>query len=294
MPGAEIFSKGYSLFYQHQQSNFTKKRILRSFGRAFRRGTFFARHYLKQFFRDHPMEILEVGAGSGYFAQGIRKVFPKANITYIDIVDDLALYYKMHFTCSAITGEFRASQFQKKKFDLVIARDLLEHLRDPHQFMLDVNAVLKPDGLFYFITPNGRENLWLINQAHIHGKKESLLFINHVHYFLAQVLDRLLSSAGFKITMGFKCGLKGHKKGLGHKTFNNLTEQKPPYIDSTIPIQLSSKLWRHDPKKITGSMLHGGGVVSRLYSSFRDKPTGRCNFYDEKGHEFFVLAEKKR
>lgn len=292
MPDASIFSKGYGLYYQHKQQNFTRKQILQRFQRDYRRGGYFARTYLRKYIPNKPLDILEVGAGNGYFSQGVKYTFPGSAITYIDIVEDLCKYYKMHFECSTIAGEFSAALFPQKKYDIVIARDLIEHLTDPHQFMLDVNAVLKPGGLFYFITPNGRENLWMTNQRFIHGKNESLIMINHVHYFLAGVLDRLLEKTGFEKLLGFKWGLKGYKKGLGHRQFTKFPKQKMPSMDSHAPVRLSSDLWKHDPSDITSSRLHGLGVISRLYSSIRDIPYGRCDFYEDKGRQFFVLAQK--
>jgi 2-polyprenyl-3-methyl-5-hydroxy-6-metoxy-1,4-benzoquinol methylase len=293
MPDADLFSRGYSLYYQHQQSRYTRRRTLRSFQRDFRRGTHFARAHLTHLRHPgNPLSILEIGAGSGYFSQGIGRVFPDTTVTYIDIVPDLCAYYTGHFECTAVAGEFQANLFPENRFDLVIARDLLEHVRNPRTFMEDVGAVLKPDGLFHFITPNGRENLWLINQALLHEEREAVILINHVHYFLPQVLDRLLSVAGLQKLVGYKWDLKGHKKGIGHKTMRTVPNLDLPDMDtdrSTCPV---SRLWEHHLEEVTSSLLHGGGPLSRLYSSIRDSPRGRCGYDAPQGRQFFVIAGK--
>jgi 2-polyprenyl-3-methyl-5-hydroxy-6-metoxy-1,4-benzoquinol methylase len=292
MPDADTFSRGYSLYYQLSQPGFTRKRIIRDFCRAYRRGGYFAEKHLQQLIPRKSLDILEVGAGNGYFAQGIKRVFQNSRITYIDIVKDLAKYYKDHFDCNTIISEFRAAFFPEKKFDLIIARDLLEHLRDPYQFLQDANFVLKDGGYIYFITPNGRENLWLCNQLLIHEGREYLVIINHVHYFLPEVLDRLLSNTGFEKKIYFKWGLKGHKQGIGHREFIDFPQQELPVLKENVPVQLISVLWKHKQREVTGSLLHGLGKISRIYSSYRDRPKGRTDFYDYKGHEFFVVAQK--
>jgi len=101
-----------------------------------------------------------------------------------------------------------------------------------------------------------------------------------------------LDAAGFEKTLGFKWGLKGYKKGLGHKEFKTVPQQALPEINPDTEIRLSSQLWKHDRKRITGSLLHGVGMMSRLYSSIRDMPKGRCNYYENKGRQFFVMARK--
>jgi 2-polyprenyl-3-methyl-5-hydroxy-6-metoxy-1,4-benzoquinol methylase len=46
------------------------------------------------------------------------------------------------------------------KFDLIIARDILEHVIDISMVIKNVKQYLKEDGIFHFITPNGHEDVW--------------------------------------------------------------------------------------------------------------------------------------
>jgi 2-polyprenyl-3-methyl-5-hydroxy-6-metoxy-1,4-benzoquinol methylase len=288
----DTVSRGYSLLYQLEHSAISRKRRIRYFRRDYRRGGYVARNYLVPLISNRPLDILEVGASNGYFSQGVKYNFPTSRITYIDIVEDFAVYYKDHFDCTAVTGEFGADKFRKHKFDLVIARDLLEHVRDPYQFLKDASAVLREGGFIHFITPNGRENLWITNQLHIHQGRESLLRINHVHYFLPETLDRLLQSSGFEKRIYFKYGLKHHKRGIGHKKFTDFQQQELPDIDYSNKVELSSVLWKHDRQEVTKALLYNMGFLSRLYSIKRDRPWGRVGYYDPKGSEFLVVAQK--
>jgi len=46
--------------------------------------------------------------------------------------------------------------FEKNTFDIVVAFQLIEHLRDPLRFIEEIKRVLKPGGVFILATPNKR------------------------------------------------------------------------------------------------------------------------------------------
>lgn len=293
IPTSEIVQKGCELLYRHQQSSLRKDKVLRGFARSYRRGGYFARKYLKKHFKNYPsIQLLEVGAGDGYFSQGIKKVLPKTEISYIDIVPDLVNYYQKHFSCETFAGEFHQEAFSNKKFDIIILRDLLEHLRDPTDFLKQANKVLNRNGHIFFITPNGKEDFWLCSQRYLHTQKEHLILLNHFHYFLPESLNYLLSHTGFKLEVGFKYGLKGHKKGLGHKEIKDFKKEAPPKEKELKNAPSITEVWKHDPKFISKQILHNQGVFSKLYGLVSDTEKSIVNFFAPEGHEFFVLAKK--
>ena len=51
-------------------------------------------------------------------------------------------------------GELKNAHFGDDTFDLVTARQLIEHLPDPKDFVREVTRILKPGGRFVLITPN--------------------------------------------------------------------------------------------------------------------------------------------
>jgi SAM-dependent methyltransferase len=53
-----------------------------------------------------------------------------------------------------VAGEFDGAKFGDRKFDLVMASYVLEHLSDPLSFFLSARSVLRPGGVFAFLTPN--------------------------------------------------------------------------------------------------------------------------------------------
>lgn len=86
----------------------------------------------------------------------------------------------------------------------IISSNLIEHLRQPLDFLLDVKRVLREEGKFILITPNGlglQEMLTALTGKYAgiehYCKDEGLL--HHIYVWNKYNMDLLLEEAGFKI-----------------------------------------------------------------------------------------------
>lgn len=292
MPGLDVIKEGGRRLYLTQQATKSRRRMLRYFSRSYRRGGHFALHYLRKLGICDAPSILEVGAGNGYFSQGVKKIYPEAKIYCLDVVEDLLVYYKKHLDCEPVIGEFSSEKFNDKKFDLIIARDILEHVRDPVQMLHDAYKLLKPGGLLFFITPNGREDVWESSQLFKHNGSASLMWQNHFHYFLPETLHKMLSTVGFREEVAFKWDLKRHRKGMGHADMPDLKPEPAPEFGKEQTLEPLSVKWDHEPEEVTSSWLHNLGWLSRIYSAVVDREKKRVDYMDPKGKEFFVISRK--
>jgi 2-polyprenyl-3-methyl-5-hydroxy-6-metoxy-1,4-benzoquinol methylase len=298
IPSVDIVSAGCDRLYRIQQSGARRDQIIRGFAKSYRRGALFARQHLKKKVGEkRQMRVLEVGAGDGYFAAGLQAEIPEAQITVVDIAEGLAKYYENHHPgFSAFSGEM-SSEFvsellkgSDKKFDLVVFRDLLEHVRQPRAFLEAVSACSADRGLIFFITPNGKEDFWMIHQRFSKLGTRTLLLLNHFHYFLPSTLTRLLQETGFGVKTAFKFGLKQHREGLGRVEFSEFEKQEMPAVpEETLPLK---DLWGHSPQEVRSRLLSNLGPLSQFYSHFADRESGRVALDSPHGHEFFVLAQK--
>jgi len=169
-----------------------KRNLLRNY----RRGIVFARSLRKR--GHHPETILEFGPGSGYFSAGIQFIFPGCRITVADIVDEvLKLNKEIHGFSIFSDSPEDIHLFGNRKFDLIIARDILEHVTDIGKVIRNMAVLLNPDGLLHFLTPNGKEDVWghYLNWKFL--KRPSDLLINHVNYFEGAGLLNFLTGSGF-------------------------------------------------------------------------------------------------
>lgn len=292
IPGLDVIKEGGRRLYLTHQATQSRRRMLKYFSRSYRRGGHFALHYLKKLGICDAPSVLEVGAGNGYFSQGVKKIYPRADIFYLDVVEDLLAYYKKHFECEPVIGEFSSESFNEKKFDLIIARDILEHVRDPVQMLNDAYQLLKPGGLLFFITPNGREDLWESSQLFRHKGYANLIWQNHFHYFLPETLHEMLSKVGFKEEVAFKWNLNLYRRGMGHAEMPNIKPEPIPVFGKEKALEPLSVKWEHDPKEVTSSWRHNLGWLSRVYSAIVDREKDRVSYMDTKGKAFFVIARK--
>lgn len=212
MLSAKVMSTGVYAYYLMQKASESEKSRIRNSARNFRKGYAFAKSLPGDF---KPVKILELGPGDGYFLRGVRSVFPQARYFAWDIVPEVARAMRKDHGYSPLSGGFEKLK-TKEKFDLIIARDVIEHFAETGDVLKQVVKLLQPHGLFHFITPNGHEDLWkfyVLNRLHKDSKAELLL--NHVNYFDGAGLDRFLRSIGLNRVEYYTYDFSSWKMGIG-------------------------------------------------------------------------------
>jgi len=216
MLSEEDTAKGCLAYYIEETLRCSMAEQKRNLIRNFRRGVLFGNSLRMRNYR--PRDILELGPGSGYFLQGLKFVFPEVRITVMDInAEVLTLNKNQHGyeTCNSIPENHIAAL--DHRFDLVIARDILEHVADIGGVIENVRKYLRPQGLFHFITPNGHEDIWKHYLTYRYLHKPSELLINHVNYFDGKGLLDYLVAHSFSAIDYYTSGLKPARRGTGWK-----------------------------------------------------------------------------
>ncbi len=94
---------------------------------------------LKQYLRDHPdLTILNIGSLSG----DLRTLHP--HIWNLDIV---------HYPSVDIVADAHHLPFRDGSLDMILFKNVLEHIRDPALAMSEIHRVLKPGGVLYIKLP---------------------------------------------------------------------------------------------------------------------------------------------
>jgi len=187
----EQMELGCKAWYIDQQIHTDIHGQKKGFKGAFRRGVAFAVLLKKK--KIFPRTMLELGAGDGYFARGLQYVFPQLKVTCVDIVPEVMDYLENHHGFSTIRAELESLNAQEHgTYDLVVARDVLEHTSQPMTVFKNIHQVLNSDGYFHMVSPNGFEDMWGFYARNQLSKKPAELLINHVSYFDPYSLKLLL------------------------------------------------------------------------------------------------------
>lgn len=96
--------------------------------------------------------ILDIGCSAGFFLKVAKEIGWKT--CGIEISDDTAQIARHRYGLEVLTGTIEETGITQGSFDVVTMWDLIEHARNPMKTMLNVNKVLKDEGLLFLSTPN--------------------------------------------------------------------------------------------------------------------------------------------
>jgi SAM-dependent methyltransferase len=132
--------------------------------------------------------ILDFGCGSGYFIETARKYF---NAEGIEFSDNLRYWLKKKL--NLVT--FKTLSETRKKYDVITAFDVIEHVENPTNLLKEFKKKLKKDGIILIYTPN-RDSLGF----NFLGYNNNLLVPPaHLFYFNKSSFDIMAKKAGLKI-----------------------------------------------------------------------------------------------
>lgn len=158
-------------------------------------------------------QLLDLGGGRGGLVEKIQAEVGSATTLDPDLPS--LLEHRAH-AIARICALAEAIPLPANQFDLVTATWLLEHLPDPKAVFQELNHVLKPGGVFIFLTPNARHPLLIANQAsrilprlqqffvpRLYDRAEADTFPVQYRANTPSALHRLCEQTGFTLTLHF-------------------------------------------------------------------------------------------
>ncbi|PIV00992.1 hypothetical protein COS54_01870 [Candidatus Shapirobacteria bacterium CG03_land_8_20_14_0_80_39_12] len=102
-------------------------------------------------------KILEIGCGRGFYLKTLKEVWPKLEVTGIDL--NLEYLKKAEEFVGELKVNLRVADatklpFEDKTFDRIIATEILEHIPDDQKAIAEIYRVLKPGGMVMITVPN--------------------------------------------------------------------------------------------------------------------------------------------
>ncbi len=143
--------------------------------------------------RTQPLEILEVGTGSGFFLEFASENFANSRFTGLEY-DERLLQETASRAPQANLRQGNAENFDlgKGKYDLIVSFQVIEHLYNPAAMLDKVKAHLKPGGIFLVTTPNLSGLGARLMKEGWHGYRDDHVSLKH-----KQDWDTLITSHGF-------------------------------------------------------------------------------------------------
>lgn len=131
--------------------------------------------------------FLDIGAGKGNFLKAMHERFLEFDYHAIEPSKSYQPLSKIPFLKSHSKSFFASNLFPKSLFDYVSMINVLEHVPNPCDFMLDVRKVMAEDAMVLVEVPNFENNLI------------DLLACDHVSKFFPDSFENLLRKTGFDV-----------------------------------------------------------------------------------------------
>jgi 2-polyprenyl-3-methyl-5-hydroxy-6-metoxy-1,4-benzoquinol methylase len=151
--------------------------------------------YLEQFEKDNKsvgdLSLLEIGCGMGDFLLAAQEKGFK--VSGLEVTDHLVEFVNRRLGFSGVQkGYIENVAYQKGSFDVVAFFDVIEHVRNPVEYMKRVNGLLKTSGKVFLATP--ALDSW---SAKLLGNNWMEFKVEHLSYFNKKSITQLLEKTGF-------------------------------------------------------------------------------------------------
>lgn len=140
---------------------------------------------IKKHFPAGRPKILDLGCGTGILMTELERY---ADVTGVDFSEQAVNFSRERGLRNVSLGDATKISFAGESFDIVLALDVLEHIKDDSKAISEIRRVLKPGGKTIIFVPTFKI-LWSVTDE---------LSEHHRRYNL-KMLKRLLKKEGFSI-----------------------------------------------------------------------------------------------
>jgi 2-polyprenyl-6-hydroxyphenyl methylase/3-demethylubiquinone-9 3-methyltransferase len=119
----------------------------------------FIKDCLVEFNIPYPADILDIGCGGGLLCEPFAKLGHNltgldASLSTIDVAKTHSKSEKLDINYIHGTAEEYLANNPNKKFDVIFAMEIIEHINSPIDFIKTIQQFLKPSGLLFISTIN--------------------------------------------------------------------------------------------------------------------------------------------
>jgi len=138
--------------------------------------------------------VLDVGCGNGDFLRLLQQHY-RCRVNGLDISENAARLAKKQYGIDVFWGDILSAPYEKKSFDLITLRSVIEHISDPKGAMEKAFTLCKPSGLLFIKTPNYDS----FGAKLFKDKWYPLDCPRHLYLFSPSTISALLEKCGFEV-----------------------------------------------------------------------------------------------
>lgn len=129
--------------------------------------------------------VLDYGAAKARSLYHLLERRPDISPYVFDVSED----YRSHWNWVAQSNQatYSVPEAWNRRFDLITAHFVLEHVRDPVSVFKDVSRLMVPNGRFFFTVPD------------VVGNPADMIVVDHLNHFTETSLQAALEKAGMKM-----------------------------------------------------------------------------------------------
>lgn len=171
------------------------------------------RKFISEFYNNKKINIVDLGCGNAKFSIFLKKNID-CNLVGVDSNKKALSDAKKNGVDQTVEihdfNNDRLFAKLKKKYDLIICKDVLEHLVDPSFFVDQINQITKKDGYFIVSVPN---------HFSFYGRLKFLFFNNldtwkyfpdyerwnypHIRFYTYESILKLMDISGFEVIRNY-------------------------------------------------------------------------------------------
>jgi len=157
--------------------------------------------YLRQYLSGE--NILDIGAGYGYYSSWMAKKNAACKVTALDYLD-----YKTDgsFTYTKCNLE-QVVPLPSETFDSIVAFDIIEHIADEKNIINEIYRLCRPGGTLIGSVPHDNDKFLPAYNLTFYHRSD----ITHKRYYTPETITQTLTTAGFSIkTIDLRGGVSPH------------------------------------------------------------------------------------
>jgi glycosyltransferase involved in cell wall biosynthesis len=155
-----------------------------------------------------PARVLDLGCGDGYVAEQLRAA--GHHVVGVDLAPADGVKEKLdRFIAADLDAGVPPEVTDAGPFDVVIAADVIEHVRRPERVLEDLHGLLAPGGVVVASIPNFAH--WYPRLRVLAGRfdydRRGILDATHLRFFTHRSFERLASERGWRVARKGVTGL---------------------------------------------------------------------------------------